>query len=61
MHKLALLMEDIARASVSAVIGLLMLGVAIAIGIIILVTIVTVLKMAINDIKEFFKRIARRK
>lgn len=27
MHKLALLMEDIARASVSAVVGLFMLGV----------------------------------
>lgn len=32
MHKLALLMEDIARASVSAVVGLFMLGVAIVIG-----------------------------
>lgn len=50
MHKLALLMEDIARASVSAVVGLFMLGVAIVIGIIVLVTIMTVLKMAINDI-----------
>lgn len=58
MHKLALLMEDIARASVSAVVGLFMLGVAIVIGIIVLVTIMTVLKMAINDISEFFKKIA---
>ena len=61
MHKLALLMEDIARASVSAVVGLFMLGVAIVIGIIVLVTIMTVLKMAINDISEFFKKIARRR
>lgn len=59
MHKLALLMEDIARASVSAVVGLFMLGVAIVI--IVLVTIMTVLKMAINDISEFFKKIARRR
>ena len=50
MHKLALLMEDIARASMSAVVGLFMLGVAIVIRIIVLVTIMTVLKMAINDI-----------
>ena len=63
MHKLALLMEDIARASVSAVVGLFMLGVriVIVIGIIVLVTIATVLKMAINDISEFFKKIARRR
>lgn len=47
MHKLALLMKDIAR--------------AIVIGIIVLVTIMTVLKMAINDISEFFKKIARRR
>ena len=60
MHKLALLMEDIARASVSEVVGLFMLGVAIVIGIIVLVTIMTVLKMVINDISEFFKKIARR-
>ena len=60
MHKLALLMEDIARASVSAVVGLF-IGVAIVIGIIVLVTIMTVLKMAINDISEFFKKIARRR
>lgn len=46
MHKLALLMEDIARASVSAVVGLFMLGATIAAcGIIALVTIMTVLKM----------------
>lgn len=57
MHKLALLMEDIARASVSAVVGLFMLGVAIVIGIIILIVVATVLKMAINDIGEFFKKI----
>lgn len=61
MHKLALLMEDIARASVSEVVGLFVLGVAIVIGIIVLVTIMTVLKMAINDISEFFKKIARRR
>lgn len=61
MHKLALLMEDIARASVSAVVGLFMLGVAIVIGIIVLVTIMTVLKMEINDISEFFKKIAKEK
>ena len=61
MHKLALPMEDIARASVSAVVGLFMLGVAIVIGIIVPVTIMTVLKMAINDISEFFKKIARRR
>lgn len=61
MHKLALLMEDIVRASVSAVVGLFMLGVAIVIGIIVLVTIMTVLKMAINDFSEFFKKIARRR
>ena len=62
MHKLALLMEDIARASVSAVVGLFMLGATIAArGIIALVTIMTVLKMAINDISEFFKKIARRR
>ena len=61
MHKLALLMEDIARASVSEVVGLFMLGVAIVIGIIVLVTIMTVLKMVINDISEFFKKIARRR
>jgi hypothetical protein len=61
MHKLALLMEDIARASVSAVVDLFMLGVAIVIGIIVLVTIMTVLKMAINDISKFFKKIARRR
>lgn len=61
MHKLALLMENIARASVSAVVGLFMLGVAIVIGIIVLVTIMTVLKMEINDISEFFKKIARRR
>ena len=54
-------MEDIARASVSAVVGLIMLGVEIVIGIIVLVTIMTVLKMAINDISEFFKKIARRR
>ncbi len=54
-------MKDIARASVSAVVGLFMLGVAIVIGIIVLVTIMTVLKMAINDISEFFKKIARRR
>lgn len=47
MHKLALLMKDIAR--------------AIVIGIIVLVTIMTVLKMAINNISEFFKKIARRR
>ena len=40
MHKLALLMKDIARASVSAVVGLFMLGVAIVIEIIVLVTII---------------------
>lgn len=62
MHKLALLMEDIARASVSAVVGLFMLGATIAArGIIALVTIMTVLKMAINDISEFFKKIERRR
>lgn len=61
MHKLALLMEDITRASVSEVVGLFMLGVAIVIGIIVLVTIMTVLKMVINDISEFFKKIARRR
>ena len=55
-------MEDIARASVSAVVGLFMLGATIAAcGIIALVTIMTVLKMAINDISEFFKKIARRR
>ena len=62
MHTLALLMEDIARASVSAVVGLFMLGATIAAcGIIALVTIMTVLKMAINDISEFFKKIERRR
>lgn len=61
MHKLALLMEDIARASVSAVVGLFMLGVAIVIGIIVLVTIMTVLKMAINDISEFFQENSKEK
>lgn len=61
MHKLALLMEDIARTGVSAVVSLFMLGVAIVIGIILLIVITTVLKMAINDISEFFKKIARRR
>lgn len=61
MHKLALLMEDIARAGVSAAVSLFMLGVAIVIGIILLIVITTVLKMAINDISEFFKKIARRR
>lgn len=61
MHKLALLMEDIARASVSAVVGLFMLGVAIVTRTMIPITIMTVLKMAINDISKFFKKIARRR
>lgn len=61
MHKLALLTEDIARASVSAVVGLFMLGVAIVIGIIILIVVATVLKMAINDTSEFFKKITGRR
>lgn len=60
MHQLALLMEDIARTCVSAVVSLFMLGVAIVIGIILLVAIATVLKMAINDISEFFKKISGR-
>lgn len=60
MHQLALLMEDIARTCVSAVVSLLMLGAAIVIGIILLVAIATVLKMAINDISEFFKKISGR-
>lgn len=58
MHKLALLMEDIARASVSAVVGLFMLGVAIVIGIIVLVTIMTVQRQGNQQNADFIPCVA---
>lgn len=53
MHQIAVLMEDIARASISAVVTIFMAMVAVTIGIIILVVIMTVLKMVIADISAF--------
>lgn len=61
MHQIAVLMEDIARASISAVVTLFMATVAVAIGIIILVVIMTVLKMVIADISAFLKKISGRR
>lgn len=61
MHQIAVLMEDIARASISAVVTLFMATVAVAIGIIILVVIMTVLKMVIADISAFLKNISGRR
>lgn len=59
MHQIAVLMEDIARASISAVVTIFMAMVAVTIGIIILVAIMTVLKMVIADISAFLKKISR--
>lgn len=61
MHQIAVLMEDIARASISAVVILFMATVAAAIGIVILVVIMTVLKMVIADISAFLKKISGRR
>lgn len=61
MHQIAVLMEDIARASISAVVTIFMVMVAVTIGIIILVVIMTVLKMVIADISAFLKKISRRR
>lgn len=61
MHQIAVLMEDIARASISAVVTLFMATVAVAIGIVILVVIMTVLKMVIADISAFLKKISGRR
>ena len=61
MHQIAVLMEDIARASISAVVTIFMAMVAVTIGIIILVVIMTVMKMVIADISAFLKKISRRR